>query len=286
MPKVSYVNGAYVNHSDAFMHIEDRGSQFADGVYEVMVIHQRKIIEEKLHFERLERSLQELGIPNEYSPATISVIIKELLRRNLRKDGMLYLQITRGVAPRNHGLLTTDGTSLVMTLSPLVATTDSAFEQGTHAITIPDIRWLRRDIKSISLLPNVLGKQAATKADAGESILVTDKGIVTEGSSTNVFIVNQNDQVITHPANELILNGITRIGVLHVAKQGKIKCEERPFTKKEMLEAKEVFITSTTKFILPVTKIDKQVIGSGKPGKTTTALRKLYNAYVEKQVAA
>lgn len=285
MPRISYVNGRYINHLEASVHIEDRGYQFSDGVYEVIAIQNSHLIDGDKHFIRLERSLRELSIPAPMSHAAMNAIVKELLRRNYRKNGSIYIQVTRGVAKRDHAFPKHAHASLVMTLSPLKTLSASVRNQGIKVISHPDIRWGRRDIKSISLLPNILAKQQAVSAGVKEAWLVDEKGYVTEGSSTNCYII-KGQTIITHPLSERILPGITRDTVLSLAKQQGIKVEERPFTLEEAKSANEAFITSTTQGVMPVVKIDDSVIGNGHPHDTAQTLMSLYDDYVATQCKA
>lgn len=280
MPRISYVNGRYANHFEAFVHIEDRGYQFSDGVYEVIAIQNGVLIEGEGHFVRLERSLKELHIPMPMSRAAMLCIVRELLRRNHRKDGCIYIQVTRGVAKRDHAFPKHASASLVMTLSPPKTPSTALKQKGIEVISRPDIRWGRRDIKSISLLPNILAKQEAIKAGAKEAWLVDEKGFVTEGSSTNCYII-QDQTLVTHPANERILGGITRDVVLQLARKDGVKVDERPFTLEEAKQASEAFVTSTTLGIMPVVKIDEMVIGNGHPRDTAQKLMSLYDQHVE-----
>lgn len=282
--RISYVNGRYVPHNQAAVHIEDRGYQFSDGIYEVMLIENNVMIDRAQHWARLKRSLAEMRIAFPVSIPALEVVTFELLRRNRLKSGCIYLQITRGVAKRDHPFPKKPvEPAIVMTVTEPKTPSLKERTEGVHAITYPDIRWLRRDIKSISLLPNVLAKQAATEAKVREAWLYTEKGIFTEGSSTNIYIVDAKGTVITHPANEMILGGVTRDSILKLAKKAGIKVLEKPFTLADIKKAKEAFLTSTTAMVLPVVKIDRIVIGSGKPGKIVTKLQSLYAAHISNQ---
>ena len=285
MVRISYVNGDYVEHSKAYVHIDDRGLLFSDGVYEVISVKKGTLIDWRLHFERLERSLNGLQISMTMQESKLYDVITKLLKKNLMHDSaMVYLQITRGVAPRNHNFPVGVAPSLVATVAPLPAPKPSEYEHGVTVISHPDLRWQRRDIKSLSLLPNVLAKQKASEAGAAEAVLVESSGIVTECSTSNFYIVDKKNIVRTHPANEHILGGITRAGLLSTAKESGIKIVEKPFKLDDVYSASEAFITSTTKYILPVTKIDGRTIGSGNPGKVTRQLMEKYAHYIERQV--
>lgn len=272
MSRVAYVNGRYVPHAEAAVHIEDRGYQFADGVYEVIALLGGKFLDEEGHHQRLERSLRELRIDPPMHRRALSHVLRETVRQNRIVSGIVYIQITRGVARRDHPFPADIAPSLVVTARRIKGPSPQSVEQGIAVITQPDIRWLRRDIKSISLLPNVLAKQAARESKAYEAWLVGEDGLVHEGSSTNAWIVTKAGVLVTHPAGNEILNGITRLGVLAAAKKHGIAVEERPFTVAEAKAAKEAFITSTTSHVLPVVSIDGQPVGNGHPGEATRAL--------------
>lgn len=283
MPAMVYVNGRYVYYPEAQVAIEDRGYQFADGVYEVMEYVGHTVIDEKEHLQRLEHSLAALSIPLPMSIASLRCVIQELIRLNRYENGAVYLQVTRGVAPRNHAFPAHCTPSLVMTIMQPKAPPVKDYEHGVAVITCPDIRWLRKDIKSIALLPNVLAKQKAVEARVAESLFVNADGYITEGSATNVFIIDRKGVLRTHPANEHILGGITRLKVVEVAKKEGIAVKEEAFTVAEAERAREMFITSSTRHILPVSKMGKKVIGDGKAGKVTTQLMGAYRAYCKKQ---
>ena len=273
---LAYVNGQYVSRLDAATSIEDRGYQFADGIYEVIWLKNGTLIDEAAHFKRLQRSLRELEIAMPMSDAAFKIITRELVRRNraLSGDYMLYMQITRGVARRNHLFPKSARPSLVMTLTRFTPPSEAEIKKGVKIITHPDLRWARRDIKSIALLPNILARQKAAYADAREAMLIDADGNVTEGSTANIFII-KNNILITHPADNSILNGVTRLVILSLAEKLQIKIQERVFTAKEALVADEIFISSTTAGILPVSQLDEKKISVGK-----ISLR-LYAAYQE-----
>lgn len=286
MAKISYVNGEYTLHRDASVHIEDRAYQFADGVYEVVLLQNGIMIDGKQHFERLERSLKGLRIDTPLSTSSLKIIIKELTRRNRCKDAMVYIQISRGVAKRDHAFPTKTVPSVVITLSPFKLPDSSKTTKGKETITTPDIRWKRADIKSVSLLPNILAKQQAVEANCIEAILVNDKGEITEGSSTNVFMVNGKGTIITHPTTEQILGGITRSTLVKLARDNGITVEERAFTVDEAINAKELFITSTTKGAYPISAIDGKTINNGMVGEVVKKLQILYKDYINQQITA
>jgi D-alanine transaminase len=281
--RITYFNdgkiGKFIPHPLAKTHIDDRGLQFSDGIYEVLMVENRRLIDEESHYKRLARSLKAIQISAPATEKSIHVIIMELLRRNALKDAMVYIQITRGIAKRDHYFPKNSHSTLLITVAPLKKPSAAEIENGVAVTTMPDLRWQRRDIKSLSLLPNVLAKNQALPTK--EAWLI-DNGTITEGCSTNAYIVTAAGTLRTHPKNHLILGGVTRESVLELAKKNKIKVEEKPFTLQEALNAKEAFFTNTTARILPVVKIDGKKIGDGKPGKTTRKLMKIYNDYVDK----
>ncbi|HET9149872.1 MAG TPA: D-amino-acid transaminase [Alphaproteobacteria bacterium] len=278
------MNGRYARAAEAAIHIEDRGYQFADGVYEVVAVVNGILVDEKPHMARLERSLNELAIGWPIAPRALRHVISEVVRRNRIDAGMVYIQITRGVAPRDHGFPSQVGPALVVTARRLAPQKTELAERGVSVVTIPDIRWRRCDIKSVSLLPNVLGKQQAKNAGAYEAWQVDGNGVVTEGTSTNAWIVDTDGAIVTHPADHAILGGITREAVLEIARAAGMKVIERPFTAADVLAAREAFLTSTTAAVLPVVSIDGHAIGNGHPGLTTTELRRRYLAAIGRAV--
>ena len=276
MPRQSYVNGRYVPHGAAAVHIEDRGYQFADGIYEVIPIFKGTLVDEDLHLDRLERSLDELRILPPLSRRALKMIARELMRRNKLTNGFIYMQITRGVAPRDHKFPKNARPAIVMTTRQMKPHGAAVLNDGLKVITIPDQRWARCDIKSVSLLPNILGKQQATEAGAYEAWQVDSEGKVTEGTSSNSWIVTEDNKVLTRRANNEILNGITRITLLELIEANGYSLEERAFTVAEAKAAKEAFLTSSSSFVLPVTRIDDTVIGNGHAGILTAKLREHY----------
>ncbi|HEX7775681.1 MAG TPA: D-amino-acid transaminase [Parvibaculum sp.] len=280
MSRIAYVNGQYVRHEEAAVHIEDRGYQFADGVYEVCGVRGGKLMDEELHLERLQRSLAELRIAMPMALAALRHVVREVVRRNRIRNGMVYFQITRGVAPRDHPFPPA-GTpsSIVVTAKRLnEARVARSVEQGVAVVTRPDERWARRDIKSISLLPNILAKQSAREAGAYEAWLVDGEGFVTEGSSTNAWIVDRGGRVVTRPSGPDILNGVTRRVLFDAAKRAGIEIVERRFTVEEARTAREAFLSASSAIIIPVVSIDGESIGNGAPGSVTMRLREAYAA--------
>jgi D-alanine transaminase len=285
MFRIAYVNGRYSRADESAVHVEDRGYQFSDGVYEVVAVVGGTLVDAGPHMARLARSLEEMQIAWPVSHRALDHIIAEVVRRNGVANGMVYLQITRGVAPRDHAFPARARPALVVTAKRLAPQKPELARRGVPVITIPDIRWGRCDIKSVSLLPNVLGKQRAKEAGAYEAWQIDRDGIVTEGTSTNAWIVDAKGVVATHPADHSILGGITREAVLAVAHSSGIKLVERPFKLKDVLAAGEAFLTSTTAAVLPVVSVDGRKIGEGHPGPVTLRLRELYLAALSRQAA-
>lgn len=283
MKRMAYVNGRYRPHAEAAVHVEDRGYQFADGVYEVVAIHRRRFVDEHPHLDRLDRSLDALRIDWPMSRAALRQVMRELVRRNAVDEGLIYIQVTRGVAPRGHAFPRPQvAPGLVMTTRRAWSVPIAALREGVSVVSVPDLRWARCDIKSISLLPNVLGKQAAVEAGAYEAWHIDASGVITEGSSTNAWIVTRQGRVVTHPPGPQILNGVTRSTVLRLASESQIGVEERPFTLEELKMAREAFLTSTSSHVLPVTQVDGQPIGDGRPGEIALRLRELYLAELDR----
>ncbi|MBX5092800.1 D-amino-acid transaminase [Rhizobium lentis] len=284
MPRIAYVNGRYVKHSDARVHIEDRGYQFADGVYEVCEVRHGYIVDLTRHLNRLDRSLGELSIAWPMSRAALTQVIRETLRRNHVRNGLFYLQVTRGVARRDH-VFPAEGTppSLVITAKstdPKIIAAKNA--NGIKAITVADNRWDRVDIKSVGLLPNAMARQQAKEAGAQEAIYVDADGMVKEGAATNVWIVDSDGTLVTRPAEHGILRGITRTTLMDVAARLGLKIAERNFSVSEMLAAREVFLTAATSICFPVVSIDGQTIANGHPGSLSQKVREAFFDVAEK----
>lgn len=280
MSRVAYVNGRYLPHRRAQVHIEDRGYQFADGIYEVLAVSGGAFVDCEPHLERLERSLRELRIAMPMSRAALRFVMAEVVRRNDVVDGIIYIQMTRGAGPRDHAFPTRCETQVVMTARRTRPHPPAYGEDGVKAVTVPDIRWERCDIKSISLLPNVLAKQTAREAGAYEALFVTADGVVTEGSSTNAWIVTAAGELVTRAMSSAILGGITRGTLIAIAAEEGLRLIERPFTLAEAKAARETFVTSTTAYVMPVTQIDDAVIGNGKAGSISRKLRARYIAHM------
>lgn len=278
MSRQAYVNGQFVPHGQAVVHIEDRGYQLADGVYEVWAVMGGKLSDAEGHFARLWRSLDELRIPYPMSRAALEAVLKETLRRNRVREGLLYLQVTRGVAKRDHAFPTTPvAPSLVITAKSLDrAVTNAKAEAGVGVITLPENRWGRCDIKTVGLLPNVLAKQAAREQGAAEAWFVDTDGFITEGASSNAWILRKDGVLVTRDTGANILRGITRHSLLDVIAAAGLKVEERAFTPAEALDAQEAFITGAGTLVTPVTSIDGKPVANGHPGEMALRLRGLY----------
>jgi D-alanine transaminase len=283
MSRIAYVNGRYVPMRDARVHVEDRGYQFADGVYEVCEVRGGRLVDARRHLDRLERSLGELRIRMPLSRAALGVILREVVARNRVSYGIVYLQITRGVAKRDHAFPAgTIAPSLVVTARRLdMARNDRLAAKGIAVISVPENRWGRVDIKSVGLLPNVLARQAAIDQGARDAWFVDKAGVVTEASSANAWIVTDTGKLVTRHADHAILHGITRAVVLDAVKEQNVAVELRTFTLDEAYKAREAFITSASQIVLPVVSINGHTIGNGKPGPVATALRDVFHRYAE-----
>jgi len=278
MPRVAYVNGRFVPHGEAAVHVEDRGYQFSDGVYEVWGVASGKPVDFELHFDRLERSLRELRIAEPMSRKALGLLVKEMIRRNRIRNGLVYLQVTRGVAPRDHAFpMKPVAPAVVLTAKHIPPSYyEPKVEKGLKVITVPDIRWSRPDIKSVSLLGNVLAIQAARDAGADDAWQVDREGFVTEGSRSNAWIVDADGNLVTRKADHSILNGITRRVIISIAGREGRKIIERPFTPAEAKDAREAFQTSASAYVMPVVEIDGHPIANGAPGSVALAVREFY----------
>lgn len=279
MSKIAYVNGRYVLQRDAMVHIDDRGYQFADGVYEVCEVFRGGLIDEKRHFERLAYSLAELQIVAPLRPGALGVVVREVMARNRVQNGYIYVQVTRGVAPRDHVFPQKSvRPSLVVTARQVdpEKSTETA-RKGISAITTPDLRWKRVDIKSTSLLPNVLARQLAREQGAYEAWLVDSDGMVTEGAASNAWIVTATGTVVTHQIDCTILRGITRTRLIEIIAVQGLTLEERRFSLEEVFSAREAFITGATTLVMPVVRIDGRQIGTGAPGPVASKLRAIFH---------
>lgn len=280
MSRIAYVNGQYVPHAHAMVGIEDRGYQFADGVYEVCEVRGGRLVDEPRHMARLDRSLKELRIAHPMSPKALGIVMRETVRRNRVRDGIVYLQVTRGEMRRDFPF-PPDGTrpSIVITSrSHDNVKNEKQASAGIAVVTVPDIRWQRVDIKSVALLPNVLAKQHAREQGAKEAWLVDGDGFVTEGASSNAWIVTREGVLVTRPLQTGILPGITRSVVVDLIAREGLGFEERPFTVQEAYEAREAFVTSASQLVMPVVQIDGRPVGNGGPGLVASALRRDYHS--------
>jgi D-alanine transaminase len=273
MSRIAYVNGRYVPHRHAVVHVEDRGYQFADGVYEVVYVQRGRPVDAGLHLARLTRSLAELRIPAPVGEAALLAILDELRARNRIETGLIYIQVTRGVARRDHAF-PRPGTrpALVATIRRTPPCPPSVDRWTGSAITAPDLRWARCDIKSTSLLPNVLAKQAAREQGATEAILADADGTVTEGSSTTVWIVDREGTLRTRPLSERILPGCTRAALIEEMARRAISFREDAFTLAELQSAREVFLTSATSFVKPMLRVNGAKVGDGEVGPVARQL--------------
>ena len=275
MSRIVFVNGEYLAEKDAKISVFDRGFLFADAVYEVSAVLKGKLVDNDAHLKRLARSLGELKMTPPATGEEIEAIQMELIRRNSIDEGVIYLQATRGAADRDFAFPKNATPSLVMFTQKKSLSQNPAADVGISVITVPDIRWKRRDIKTVGLLPASMAKQAALDAGANDAWFVED-GFVNEGSSNNAFIVTHDGKIVTRHLGTEILHGITRKSVMELAKRENLEIEERPFTPEEAAEAREAFSTSASAFVMPVVKIDGHLLGNGVPGPVSEKMRKLY----------
>ena len=283
MPRIAYVNGRYVPHREAAVHIEDRGYQFADGVYEVCEVARGHIVDVTRHLDRLDRSLRELRIDQPMSRKALEIVLREVVNRNRVVDGLVYVQVTRGVAGRDFLFPADTKPSLVMTAKKVdPALAQKRAEGGIKVITVPENRWDRVDIKSVGLLPNVLAKQKAKEAGAQEAWFVDADGKVKEGGSSNAWIVTADGVMVTRPADHGILRGITRTTLFDVARKLGLTIEERGFSVDEAKAAREAFISSATTIAMPVVEIDGAPVANGHPGSVVLSLRAAFFDVAEK----
>ena len=285
MSRIAYVNGRYVPHARAAVHIEDRGYQFADGVYEVTAVYGGRFIDADRHLDRLERSLAEVRIARPMTRRALKVVMRQMVRRNRLVNELIYMQVTRGVAPRDHPF-PIDSTNAIVFTARHTPPFDAAAEGGVDVITLPDTRWKRCDIKSVALLPNVLGKQEARDAGAYEAWLVDEAGYITEGTSSNAWIVTSAGELLTRHADQAILNGIARQALLDLAAAEGVKFAERAFTVADAHAAREAFLTSSTSFVRPVTRIDGHALGNGQRGSLTRKIAAYYAQHLDAQGGA
>ncbi len=278
MGRIAYVNGRYLPHGLAVVHVEDRGFQFADGVYEYFAVFDGKLADADGHLARLWRSLSEIRIRPPMSEAALMIVMLETVRRNRIRDGSVYLQVTRGTASRDHAFPhpSTPPSVVVTAKSVDYAKANAKAAKGVAVLTQADQRWGRCDIKTVGLLPNALAKQAAREAGADEAWLVDELGFITEGASTNAWIVDADGSLRTRDTNANILRGITRKTLIDLAAEAGIPISQRPFTVDEAKSAKEAFMTAASTLVMPVIAIDGHQIGDGKPGPVGMRLRALY----------
>jgi D-alanine transaminase len=278
MGRIAYVNGRYVPMGEAAVHIEDRGYQFADAVYEVWALFGGKLADPEGHFARLERSLGELKIAMPMTRAALTQVLRETVRRNRVREGLVYLQVSRGAARRDHAFPSPAvRPAVVITVSATDrAASEARAAKGVSVVTTPETRWGRCDIKTVGLLPNALAKQKAREAGAAEAWFVDDLGFVTEGASSNAWIVDGEGRLRTRDTNANILRGVTRGSLLEVIRREGLDVDERPFTPEEAIGAREAFITGAGTLVLPVIAVDGKPVGEGKPGPVAMRLRRLY----------
>lgn len=284
MSRIAYVNGRYLPHAEATVHIEDRGLQFADSVYEVCEVWDGQIVDMTRHLDRLKRSLSELSIAWPVKRRALELILREVVSRNRVRNGLVYLQVTRGAARRDFNFPKpgTLPTLIVTSRSIPRAGFKKTGETGIRVITTPDIRWQRVDIKTTGMTAQVLAKETAVRAGAKEAFLVDADGLVTEGSSSTAWIVDADGTLITRPKEMHILPGITRMAIMDYAQKHGLKVEERPFSVEEAKRAREAFVTSASATVTPVVQIDDQVIGNGMPGSIASGMRAAFHEGVEK----
>lgn len=276
MPQIAYVNGRYVRRAEARVPAEDRAYLFGDGVYEVIPVHAGRLVAADRHLQRLDRSLGGLRIAWPMSRAALEVVLREVIARNGLGQGTVYIQVTRGAAPRDHRFPKGTRPGLFVTARHWKPAPAALLRDGASVITLPDQRWGRCDIKSLNLLPNVLAKQAAAEQGAHEAWLVDAQGNVTEGSSTSAWIVTEDGALATRPNGVEILPGITRAIVVEVVQELGLRLELRAFSLEEARRAREAFLTSTSNYVLPITRIDGRPVGDGQPGPMAQRLRESY----------
>ena len=281
MSRIVYVNGRFKPYATALIHVEDRGFQLADSIYEVCEVLGGRLVDEERHLSRLARSLGEIKLSLRHSKRTLGRILRETIRRNRVSDGLVYLQISRGTAPRDFIFPNPDVAPTIVCIARNISAEKSAERamRGIHVKTMVDERWKRVDIKTTLLLPSVLARQAASDEGAYEAWLVDGEGFVTEGAASNAWIVDADRTLITRSSDDhAILAGVTRSVLLELAEREHVKIVERPFTVIEAKEAQEAFITGASTLVMPVTKIDETPIGNGEPGDFTLKLRALFHS--------
>jgi len=273
MPELAYLNGKIMPIDQAMVPVEDRGYQFGDAVYEYIASYNGRLFCLEQHLDRLERSMAELAFPRIPRDGIRQAILDLFGRAGIARAGV-YIQISRGVAPRNHPFPETAVPQVVMTVRPVMDKPATVLANGAAAITTVDQRWGRCDIKTVQLLANVLAKQKAVAAGCAEAILVSAEGVVREATSSNVFIV-KNNRLVTHPLTPAILPGITRNELIAICHEEKIVVDERFFGAAELFAADEVFLSGTVTEVFPIVKVDGKTIGTGKPGPMAARLLEL-----------
>lgn len=281
MSRIAYVNGRYLPHRMASVHVEDRGYQFGDGVYEVIHVHEGRFVDTDLHLARLARSLRELSIRKPMDDAALLVVLREVVRRNRVHEGIVYLQVSRGVARRDHAFPRDIRPALVITARSGGAFPRNVETWGGAAITVPDIRWGRVDIKTVNLLPNCLAKQKAREAGAYEAILIDRDGIVTEGSSTTVWAVDKAGVLRTRHLDDHVLPGCTRAALVTLLAARGMDFEERGLTEAELRDAREIFLTSATSYVKPIVRLDGAPVGDGAPGPVSRRLFEEFSRHAD-----
>jgi D-alanine transaminase len=281
--RIAYVNGRYVAQAQATVPIEDRGYQLGDGIYEVCEVRNGALIDEERHLARLDRSLAEIRMDAPLAPGALTLVLREILARNKVRDGYVYVQVTRGVAPRDHAFpVPAVRPSVVVTAKAIDPAKGAALAaKGIKVISLPDIRWKRPDIKTIDLLPNVLARQAAKEQGAYEAWLIDERGMVTEGAASNAWIVTSNKTIITRQADHAILRGVTRMTLLDLMGAQGFRVEQRAFSLEEAKHAQEAFITGATTLVMPVVAIDDTPVGDGRPGPLAAGLRGHFHDYAK-----
>ncbi len=283
MSRIAYVNGRYAPQRDASVNIEDRGYQFGDGIYEVVHLYDGRFVDEDLHLARLERSLREISLPMPMPRAALRLVLREVARRNRVTEGLLYMQVTRGVARRDHAFPSTPvPPALVVTIKRIPAYPSDVEKWASSAITLPDLRWARCDIKTINLLPNCLARQAAKEKGAIEAILYDEAtGMVNEGAATTFWIVDEHGTIRTRHLDHVILPGCTRGALMAELREAGIPFEERAFSMDELKRAREAFITSATSFVKPIVKLDGAPVGDGMVGPMVRRLFEIFARHVK-----
>ena len=283
MSRIAYVNGRYVPQPEAAVNIEDRGYQFGDGIYEVVHLYDGRFIDEDLHLARLERSLREIALPMPMPRASLRLVLREVARRNRVTEGLLYMQVTRGVARRDHAFPSKPiPPALVVTVKRIAPYPTNVDRWGASVITMPDLRWARCDIKTVNLLPNCLARQAAREKGAIEAVLYDEAtGMVTEGAATSFWIVDEAGTIRTRPLSDAILPGCTRAALMAELREAGIAFEEREFSMEELRRAREAFITSATSFVKPITRIDGAPVGNGEVGPVVRKLFEIFARHVK-----